>query len=484
MDSREVAFAPALELARLVRERTVSPVELVDLFGERIEALDPMIGAYLTVALEEARAEAKRAEAACAQGARDDLPAFWGVPVSIKDVIDTAGIRTTFGTAAWAERVPTHDAAVVAKLKQAGCIVIGKTNVPEFSGALVTEPLAYRPCRNPWNLDFSPGGSSGGAAAALAAGLCPIALGTDDGGSIRIPAGWCGVFGIKPTRGRVSAAPDPQAMEFTPGPLARSVADAAAMLDAISGYVTGDGFWAPPPERPFAEEVERSPGRLRIAFTTRGADDVEVAPGNIAAVERTAKVLEECGHHLEEVPDWPGRGMFPDERAMPLHVMYGAKYAGMVARGLMPALETLEPVNQVLVQLGQTAPAPDYIMANRLSATSSREVVGFFDDHDTLLTPVMASQPPRVGEFAEHPEESMRLLRAVQFTAQFSRSGQPAVSIPAGLDDDGLPVGVQLVGRPADEATLIRLSAQLEMAQPWADRVPPDAAGAGKKTRP
>jgi amidase len=468
--TRDLAYTPALELARRIRARELSPVELTELFLARIDALDPAYRSYLTVAADQALAAAKDAEGALGT---DDLPPLHGVPFSVKDLIDTAGIRTTYATAAWRERVPDHDAAVVAKLRTAGAIVIGKTNTPEFAGGISTEPVAYAPCRNPWNTEFTPGGSSGGAGAAQAAGLCALALGSDDGGSVRIPSGWCGVFGIKPSRGRVSAAPEPSALHYTPGPLAHTVADAAAMLDAMSGYVTGDAFWAPPPDRPFGDEVGADPGRLRVAFTTKGADGVPVAPGNVAAVEATAVVLQSLGHDVDEVDEWPGRGRFPDNRALPLHVVYGVQFAAHITDGRMPPETELEPGNAVLVDLGRQASAVDLFRAGDLAARTSRDVVAFFDTIDVFLTPVIASQPSRVGEAAADPAKALAMIDSIQFTAQFSVSGQPAVSVPAALDGDGIPVGVQLVGRPADEATLLRVSAQLEEAMPWAGRHPP-----------
>ena len=220
-------------------QRPALPVDLVQLYLDRIERIDQSVGSLITVAADSALAEAKEAESKVNGSV---LPPFHGIPVVLKDVVDTAGIRSTYGSGAWKDRVPDRDHAVVTKLKSAGFIVLGKTKTPEFSGGMVTEPIAFGPCRNPWDLSRTCGGSSGGSGAAMAARLSSIALGGDDGGSIRIPSNWNGIFGIKPSRGRVSCAPDPSAMHFTNGPMALSVADAAAMLDAISGYVTGDGF--------------------------------------------------------------------------------------------------------------------------------------------------------------------------------------------------------------------------------------------------
>jgi amidase len=263
-------------------------------------------------------------------------------------------------------------------------------------------------------------------------------------------------------------------MYYTPGPMAHTVADAAAVLDAISGYVTGDAFWAPPPARPFLAEVGADPGRLRIAFTVACADGVPVAPGNVAGVEAAAKHLSGLGHQVEAVDDWPGRGMFPDNRALGLHVIYGVKYAAWLELGLMPPEATLEPTAQLLAEQGRAASAVDLMKAMHLEAELAREIVAFFDDYDVLLTPVMACQPSRVGAFTDDPEAALRTLEGVQFTGQFSQTGQPAMSIPTHIDELGLPVGVQLVGKPADEATLIRVASQLEQVAPWRGRRPPN----------
>lgn len=466
----DVVFTPALELARLIRDKAVSSVEVTSAFLDRIDRLDARVGAFITVAADQALDAARAADDAVVAGAR--VGPFHGVPLGIKDVVDTAGIRTTHGSGAWRDRVPDRDHAVVTKLKDGGFVVLGKTKMPEFSGGVVTEPAAYGPARNPWDLDRSPGGSSGGSGAAVAAGLVPIAHGSDDGGSIRIPSAWCGLVGIKPSRGRISCAPDPQATEFTSGPMARTVADAAAMLDVMSGYVAGDAFWAPPPARSFAEEVGADPGRLRIAVTTSTADGVAVDPAVVAATLRAAKLLAELGHEVVEVDDWPGRGAFPDNRVLPLHLIYGARYDARIRAGAMPPFEELDPVIQLIIQGGRSATASDLLLAERLAADTSRAIVEMFESYDVLVTPVTACQPPQVGRFDEHPEESLQLLDSLQWTAQFSVSGQPAMAIPVELDGAGMPVGVQLAGRAADEATLIRVATQLETVNPWADRRP------------
>ncbi len=465
MSDAELAFTPATELAEMIRLKKISPVELVDLYASRIEELNPKLNAYLTTTIDQAREQAGAAEA---QVNGDDLPAFHGVPISIKDLNDTAGVRTTHGTAAFHDRIPDQDEEVVARIKKAGFIMLGKTNTPEFGTTPWTEPIAYGPARNPWDTERTPGGSSGGAAAALAAGLCPISQGSDGGGSIRIPSSVCGLFGIKPSRGRVSAAPGPQSFLSQDGPIAHTVADAAGLLDAIAGYATGDAWHAPPPERPFAEEVGKPPGKLRIAWSTRAEMDAVVAPGNKQAVEDTAKLLAELGHEIVDSspPTWP-----PDliEAFLITWCVRSDCYQPM------PPFETLEPLNRALIEVGRGYSAPQFERAQRSIQAEARKLVAFFDDVDVVMTPTVAIPPPKVGTYHDPDNPLMEFLAAgnfVPFTPAWNTTGQPAVSIPMHWDEHGLPVGVQLVGRPGGEATLIRLSAQLEEARPWADRRP------------
>ena len=287
----ELAFLPATEQAQLVRERQVSPVELVEVYLERIARLDPELGSYVTVRGDEALAEA-RAKA----GEPAEAP-FHGVPISLKDLDTTAGIRTTFSSQAFASNVPDFDLAHVTRLKAAGFVILGKTNTPEFGTTAFTDSSLNGPCRTPWDLTRNAGGSSGGAGAAVAAGLCAIAQGSDGGGSIRIPASCCGVFGFKASRGRISNAPFAPGIGLgTTGPLARTVADAAAYLDVVCGYEWGDPFPAAPPERPFAQEIGVDPGRLRVAFTTEAPGEFDVDDACIAAVRDAADLLDSLGH--------------------------------------------------------------------------------------------------------------------------------------------------------------------------------------------
>jgi amidase len=464
-----LAFTPALEQARLIRDGDVSPVELVELYLERIDRLNPQLAAYLTVASEFARDGAARAEKT-RRGDGTDAP-FHGVPISIKDLNDTAGIRTTAGTAAWADRVPEHDDEVVARIKRAGFVILGKTNTPEFGPLNVSETLAYPPGRNPWDPTRSCGGSSGGAAAALAAGLCPISQGSDGGGSIRNPSAWCGTFGIKPSRGRVSDAPRSMQHFSINGPMGRTVADTAALLDVMAGYAVGDTYFAPPPTRPFVDEARRPAGRLRVAWHPHpGVEAGAIAPAHRRACEDAAKLLEDLGH--EVVPADPPA--FDADLLVRTSLIFAANHAARAEQ--YPPLDTIAPWNRTMIEMGRTVSATDYVAAMHAVEATARRVVAFFDDFDVLLTPTVAQPPPAVGalQFADDflakvPE----LFALTPFTAMWNLTGQPAVSIPFGFDDDGLPVAVQLVGRPADEATLIRVSAQVETARPWAHHRPP-----------
>ena len=304
----DLAFLPATEQARLVRAREVSSGELVQLYLERIERIDPELNAFVTVCAEEALASARVADESAAQSP------FHGVPVAVKDLTATAGIRTTYSCRGFAENVPDFDTAVVRRIRDAGFVLLGKTNTPEFGTVAFTESELNGATHNPWNAALTPGGSSGGAAAALAAGLVPLAHGSDGGGSIRIPASCCGVFGLKPSRGRVSSAPFSSLEGLsTSGPLTRSVADAAAFLDVLAGYEPGDPWWAPPPGRPFADEIGESPGRLRVAVTTSPPIDASVHPECVAATRSAATLLEELEHDVEDAaPSWDIPGLIDD----------------------------------------------------------------------------------------------------------------------------------------------------------------------------
>ena len=466
----DLAFASALEQAELVRSREVSPVELVTGYLERIEQLDPDLNAFVTVCGEEALREARRAEEATGE-----LPPFHGVPLPIKDLTETEGVRTTFSSRSYADYVPERDMAVVRRVREAGFILLAKTNTPEFGLAPVTEPELNGPCRNPWDLDRTPGGSSGGGAAAVAAGLAPAAHGSDGGGSIRIPASCCGLFGIKPARGRISNAPliDGSMALGTSGPLTRTVSDAAAILDVLAGYEPGDAQWAPPPARPFAAEVDEEPASLRIALVTTPPADVPVDDACLRAADDAGRLLEELGHKVEEIaPAW---------RVDEFNPMFMLVW--QVSPTLYPQAtpELVEPLSRAFMARAAETSSVEYARTVARLQMLARRVVSFCLEYDLVLTPTLALPPVPIGWIYEgdNPWGYLdRMLRFTPFTPIVNVTGQPAVSLPFSQTDDGLPVGVQLIGRPADEATLLRISAQVERARPWAQRRPPVPFGA------
>jgi amidase len=459
----ELAFLPATEQARLVRDREVSPLELVELYLKRIEQLDPALGAYVTVRGEAALAEART---------KADEPAttpFHGVPISLKDLDTTAGIRTTFSSRAFAANVPDFDLAHVTRLKAAGFVILGKTNTPEFGTTAFTDSPLNGPCRTPWDLARNAGGSSGGAAAALAAGLCAIAQGSDGGGSIRIPASCCGVFGLKPSRGRISNAPFVPGIGLgTTGPLARTTADAAAYLDVVLGYEWGDAFSAPDPGRPFAEEVGAEPGRLRIALTTEPPIEADVDAACVLAARETAELLAALGHDVEEAaPDWGGGGLMDDFRTV-----------WQTAPALYPIEDPslLSRLNQAFLRGALQTSSADYAAAVSRLQLRARKILPLWSRYDLLLTPTLALPPVPVGWDTDPDdpwEQFDRAARFTPFTAAFNVTGQPAVSLPLHWTSAGVAIGSQLVGPPFGEALLLRVSAQLEAARPWADRRPP-----------
>jgi amidase len=467
MNKGDLAFTPALEQAQLIRSKQVSPLELVELYLERINRLDSQLGSYFTVTADMAIADAKtKTEQLAVTGSPSELPPFFGVPISIKDLNPVAGVPCTYGTAALRNQLATHDDAAVTRIKQAGFIILGKTATSQVGSLPYTEPEGFPPTRNPWNLERTPGGSSGGAAAAVAAGLCPVAQGSDGGVSIRGPAFCCGLVGLKPARGRISHAPvgDYQSGISINGPIARTVRDAAALLDVMSGYVTGDPYWLPDPETPFLQATEQKPGSLRIAFSTSIPSVGEVAPACGQAVLDTVRLLQDMGHEVEAgCPDFTGL----------IEPFKAVWQAGVGASGIPAPL--LEKMNLWLLE--NTGSAGDYLRAVYQMQAISRRTVAFFDSFDVLVLPVYMHETVRVGEWANlSPEETLeKIISWIAPCPPFNASGQPAVALPAGFDADGLPVGVQLVGRPAAEATLLALAAQIEAAKPWSHHRPPFA---------
>jgi len=458
--SDELAFASALELAARVRAREVSPAELTAIYLERIERIDPQLNAYVTVVDEPAAAR--------------DGP-FHGVPIPIKDLTETEGIRTTYSCKAFAANVPNADAAVVRKIRDAGFTVIGKMNTPELGTIAMTESELNGDCRNPWDRSRTPGGSSGGAAAAVAAGLAPVAHGTDGGGSIRIPSSCCGLFGIKPSRGRVSPAPFVSGSLGlgTSGPIARTVRDAAALLDVMTGNEAGDMYLAPAPERPFLAEADEPPGRLRIALTTKPPSLVPVDAVCAGAARAAAMLLTELGHDVvEATPPWRTDEM--------IEHFIRIWQVGPATVGV-DDLSLLEPINRMLAEDAHSTPSPAYVAAVMALQQLARRVVAFWNDVDLVLTPTLALEPVPIGWTWHDADGDPHRAFANQtlftpFTPFLNVTGQPAMSVPLHWSDAGLPVGVQVIGRPFGEAVLFRLAAQLEETRPWAQKRPTLAA--------
>ena len=472
----DLAFLDATSQADLVRRKEVKAIELVDAAIDRIERLNPTLNAVVTPMYDLARE--------AASGPLPDGP-FAGVPFLLKDLlVEYAGVRFSEGSAFLSDNVSDHDSELAARHKRAGLIVVGKSNTPEFGILPTSEPRLFGPTHNPWNTGRTTGGSSGGSAAAVAAAIVPMAHGNDGGGSIRIPASCCGLFGLKPTRGRNPLAPDYG--DIFSGLVAehavtRSVRDSAALLDATSGPDLGDPYWAPPPERPFLREVGADPGRLRIAFTTQAATDVQVHPDCVAAVRDAAALCADLGHEaVEAVLAIDGQVVM-----QAFITLWSAGTAWTVddfARrtGRTPTPDLFEPLTWALQEMGRQHGASAYLLALQDLQRLSRDIARFFVDYDIWLTPTLGEPPVPLGTFDSPPENPLQgLFRAatfVPFTPICNITGQPAMSVPLYWNGDGLPVGTHFIGRFGDEATLFRLAAQLEQARPWADRRPPVSA--------
>jgi len=484
----------ATGLAELVRRGDVTALELVETAINRIERLNPQVNAVIHRMDESARTVAKH-----------EIPdgPFRGVPLLLKDLISTVeGEPFRCGSRFLQGFVPPNDSELVKRYRRAGFVFLGKTNTPEFGLTPVTEPALFGPTNNPWDLSRTSGGSSGGSAAAVASGMVPVATGGDGGGSIRIPAACCGLFGMKPSRGRVPTGPDfgeiwhGAVVEHV---LTRSVRDSAAILDATAGADAGAPYAAPHQERPFLEESRREPGKLRIAFTDRAWLGGAVHPDCLLALRETADLLERLGHHVEEAtPSFNGRAF-----ARAFLTMIVAELAGDIAdaevvlgRKARPAY--FEPATWGLTLLGRALPASQFSQAIRRLQRTAREIAPFFSTYDVLLTPTLAAPPVPTGSLQPTGTERAMLtvlggLRAgavlrmagileqtadkvfefIPWTPVINATGQPAMSLPLCKSIDGLPIGMHFIGRFGDEATLYRLAGQLERAQPWLMDLPP-----------
>jgi amidase len=451
----------------MVRAGDVSPGELVRLCLERIERIDPQLNSFRRVFAERALLEAEQAEARLKGG--DQRPLL-GVPVAIKDEVDLAGDVTTYGTDGFSDPAPA-DSEAVRRLREAGAIVVGKTLLPELAICGFTESATWGVTRNPWDPQCTPGGSSGGSAAAVAAGLVPIAFASDGAGSIRIPAASCGLFGLKPQRGRVSVAPDRERWNGLSafGCVSRSVRDTALWLD-VSAAGAGEAGAPAPPERPFAEAAATPPGRLRVAWST--APPRAIAPPMLddvaeGAVVETAELLRSLGHEItQRDPAWGtiGNNITP-------------RYLRGIAEDFAkaPHPERLERRTRGMARLGRSIPDGLFERARRAEATDAARVNAIFETHDVLMTPVMGGTalPVRRWEGRGAIRTLLGMSRFYPYCVPWNHLGNPAMSVPAGFAADDMPTAVQIVGRPGDEATLLSLAAQLEAERPWADKRPP-----------
>ena len=462
----DLAFAGAARLRQLLDQRDVSARDLVDLFVERIARLDPRLNAFRVVLGDQARAEADQVQARLDAG---ETAPLLGVPVAIKDEFDVAGQLNTCGCAA-PDQAAAQDSEVVRRLRAAGAVPIGITKVPELTIWPFTETESWGKTSNPWNPDRTPGGSSGGSGAAVAAGLAPVALGSDGAGSIRIPAAWCGLVGIKPQRGRISYSPLSEHWHgmSVPGPLARTVLDAALFLDATAGPARGDATAPPAPAEPFAQAAQRAPRALRVAVSTKlpPLATARVSREARTAIDSTAELLRSLGHDVRERdPDyglaWNHvtrrylRGIRDDARAL-------------------PHPERLERRTRALARLGALVPASAVKRSRAAEPQVVARVNSLFSDFDVLMTPTTARPAPPVGKW-EGRGALTTLNGAIwhcPFTAMWNLTGQPAASVPAGIDAGGMPLSVQLIAPPNDEAMLFSLAAQMEAARPWADLRP------------
>lgn len=469
----ELTWMDATAQADLVRRKEVEPSELVDAAIERIERLNPGLNAVVTPMFEQARAAAR--------GTLPEGP-FCGVPFLLKDLQAAyRGVRMTWGSAFFRDYVPEHDSELVVRLKRAGFVFLGKTNAPEFGILPTTEPVLFGATRNPWDPGRTPGGSSGGSAAAVAAGMVSIAHANDGGGSIRIPASCCGLFGLKPTRARNPLGPDVGDLMgglVAEHAVSRSVRDSANLLDATAGPDVGDPYWAPPVVRPFAQEVGADPGRLRIAFSTAAPSGATIHPDCVEAVHEAARLCADLGHAVDEAA--------PEINGPLLVRAFTTVWAAGTASGIdgfafltgkTPVAGQFEPLTWALYEMGKRTTGPEFLMSHALLQQISRQLARFMEKYDVWLTPTLAEPPLPLGEFDAVPGNPLRgFYRAVDyvpFTPIANATGQPAMSVPLYWNKEGLPVGTHFFGRFGDEATLFRLAAQLEAARPWAGRRPP-----------
>jgi amidase len=473
MSDSDLMFRSAGELAGMVRSGEVSAAELVQVSLERIELLNPELNAFVEIDGERALATAEQI------GPGDPRP-FAGVPVAVKNNRPVAGLRLTYGCALMESFRCDYDHNVTRRLRDAGFVIVGTTTLPEYGILPVSEARIFGPTRNPWDLERTPGGSSGGAAAAVASGMVPLAHGNDGGGSIRIPAACTGLVGLKPSRGRISAAPELGDSSLgIDGMLTRTVADTAALLDVLAGYEPGDATWAPPPSEPFAAAAAGEPGRMRIAMTKLApVESATVDPVCAEAADSAAELLRSLGHEVIEIdPPWREPGLSElFGRVFSSQIALSIAYSGHVA-GRVPTAEDMEPMSWAISSMIAKLGTIEAQYAAVSLQAYARRLVTWLSDYDALLTPALAERPLPLGTLdTAAPDPMDTFTRSglfTPFTPVFNASGQPGISLPLYEGDDGLPLGVQIVGGPAGEGRLLALAAQLEAAQPWAARRAP-----------
>jgi len=467
MASDELCWLSATDLATLIRRRKVSPVEVIDAVLDRIGRLNPQINAYVTVTGEEARRAARAAERALGRR-RATLGPLHGVPFSVKDLVFTKGVRTTFGTRLFADHVPTEDAPMVARLKGAGAIMVGKTNTPTLGWLGATHNLLFGATRNPWRTDRTPGGSSGGASAAVAAGLAPIAVGTDGGGSIRIPASFAGIFGHKPSYGRIPTYPASAAWSVSHiGPMTRTVADAALVMQVCVGPDERDQYSLARDGADYVRAIRGGIKGLRVAYAEDLGNLTALDPEVRQAVARAARAFRELGCRVETVaPRWPS----------PAECWYEIFCGGLATR-LLPyrdRRDDIEPGLQTIIDTTAAGPPSRYVQAwfDRLAWWQHPRA--FFERYDLLLTPTVACAAFGLG--LDYPAEiagkAVKPYGWIPYTYPFNLTGQPAASVPCGFTRDGLPIGLQVVGRRFDDATVLRAAAAFERVRPWTNARP------------
>jgi amidase len=471
MSATDLMLKPVQELAAHVRGGEIAAREVVAAALQRIGDLDDRVNAFVEIDAERALAAADAIEPG------DERP-YAGVPIAIKSNVPVAGLCMNFGSSFLSGHRPSHSAYLVRRLRDAGFVIVGTTNMPEFGILPTCEPRHSGPTRNPWDLERTPGGSSGGSAAAVAAGMLPVAHGNDGGGSLRIPAACCGLVGLKPSRGRVSRGPDlGDSFLGADGVLTRTVSETAALMDVLAGYEVGDSTWAPRPVEPYATAVRRDPGRLRVAMTANNPLDVDVDPECVRGMHAAGELLSSLGHEVETAsPALPGGdalSLFIDVFGpqVSLGIMYGELLAGRP-----PEDDEIEPLSRMIFERAREQSSVGYLGAVAQLQAVARGIVAFFAEYDLLLTPALAERPALIGEMhgcgSDPMEDLRRSGRFTPFTSLFNATGQPAISVPLGFGDDGLPTAAQLVAKPLGEDTLLQVAAQMEAAVGRPQQVP------------